>query len=719
MGEPVITLFLKTLEQLQKGGQLITGIQEEVEWIKRELEAMLAFLKEADRGQRRDGLVTAWVGEVRNLVYDAEDIIDTFVIRSSTLRWNLIKHIQMRYQVNSQIRKIKSRVTEVKERRDRYDVLKAVLFEFKSSREEAALDIMDDVNEGQLQERTYRYLENKNYLLVVDDLWEAQLWDELKQALPRDRGLVIFTSRIRDIASRVEDNCHIHELQPLPHELARDIFCLKAFGEEMTCPRELEALTEAIIRRCEGLPLAIVNLAGHLSRTESKQQEMQSLLYDLDWDHNHSTDLERLNKVLVCSYNHLPYYLKYCFLYIGLFPEDYEIGRKRLIRMWVAEGFVQKTSQKSEEEVANSYFKQLIDRSMIQSITLHARDVVKACKLHNLMREVATQMFKEEKFGAILVDRNNEIEDRQRRLSVYSNAENIPANIRLVRLLDLQGVGIESLPDEVGDLINLRNTNVSTLPRGINMLTELRHLHMASFFDRDNKDFLKIPKGKLCFKELQTLSGIDCDQNFMKQLRSLTNLRKLYIGGITGSNSEELCSCLRSISKHPTENLQLNPLLRSPPRLEKLKLQGSLRRIAKDICCSSGGFPKLTSLRILDIQSWERWMPIEEGTMPSLRLSAYCKLSDVIAITRWLSPPHSPSEFNSGRKVSIFKLPGYVQKEGYFVAALLVCSFFIDTTDARTIEYGPINDSSGGCDAMKEQNANLNLANPYDGACLA
>ncbi|XP_031253045.1 putative disease resistance RPP13-like protein 3 [Pistacia vera] len=592
----------------------------------------------------------------------------------------------MRYQVNSQIRKIKRRVTEVKERRDRYgilaseaqiiyrpsskstgaatpfareddilgidddveqimksslagrpnrrrvisvfgmgglgkttlvkevykrvkasfdchswvsispsydliDVLKAVLFEFKSSRKEAALDIMDDVNEGQLQERTYRYLENKNYLLVVDDLWEAQLWDELKQALPRDRGLVIFTSRIRDIASKVEDNCHIQELQHLPHELARDIFCRKAFGEEMTCPRELEALTEAIIRRCEGLPLAIVNLAGHLSRTESKQQEMQSLLHDLDWEHNHSTDLERLNKVLVCSYNHLPYYLKYCFLYIGLFLEDYEIGRKRLIRMWVAEGFVKKTSQKSEEEVANSYFKQLIDRSMIQSITLHARDVVKACKLHNLMREVATQMFKEEKFGAILVDRNNEIEDRQRRLSVYSNAENIPANIgnlnlrsfllfratemsssalrkllaelRLVRLLDLQGVGIESLPDEVGDLINLRyldlrgtmiknlpnsmknlrnlqtldirNTNVSTLPRGINMLTELRHLHMASFFERDNKDFLKIPKGKLCFKELQTLSGIDCDQNFMKQLRSLTNLRKLYIGGITGS----------------------------------------------------------------------------------------------------------------------------------------------------------------------------------------
>ncbi|KAJ0017487.1 hypothetical protein Pint_09714 [Pistacia integerrima] len=369
MGEPVITLFLKTLEQLQKGGQLITGIQEEVEWIKRELEAMLAFLKEADRGQRRDGLIRAWVGEVRNLVYDAEDIIDTFVIHSSTLRWNLIKHIQMRYQVNSQIRKIKRRVTEVKERRDRYGILAS----------------------------------------------EAQI--------------------------------------------------------------------------------------------------------------------------------------------------------------------IYRPSSKST---------------------------------------VATQMFKEEKFGAILVDRNNEIEDRQRRLSVYSDAENILANIelRLVRLLDLQGVGIESLPDEVGDLINLRyldfrgtmiknlpnsmknlrnlqtldirNTNVSTLPRGINMLTELRHLHMASFSERDNKDFLKMPKGKVCFKELQTLSGIDCDQNFMKQLRSLTNLRKLYIGGITGSNSKELCSCLREmkklssltiISKHPTENLQLNTLLRSPPRLEKLKLQGSLRRL--------------------------------------------------------------------------------------------------------------------------------------------
>ncbi|KAK3218905.1 hypothetical protein Dsin_012875 [Dipteronia sinensis] len=196
---------------------------------------------------------------------------------------------------------------------------------------------------------------------------------------------------------------------------------------------------------------------------------------------------------------------------------------------------------------------------------------------------------------------------------------------------------------------------------------------MASFLDSENTDFVQMPKGRLCFKELQTLSGIQCDEYFVKELRSLTNLRKLFIGRTGDACSKELHTSLgelkklRSltiISKHPFEDLQLNSLLKPPPYLEKLKLQVSASRlpnwfqylnrlhtlylfknllgedpfpvlqrlpnlvvltlassafICSDVCCSPQGFIKLTSLRILDIHSWVRWMPIEEGTMPSLR----------------------------------------------------------------------------------------------------
>ncbi|KAK9267720.1 hypothetical protein L1049_010153 [Liquidambar formosana] len=175
--------------------------------------------------------------------------------------------------------------------------------------------------------------------------------------------------------------------------------------------------------------------------------------------------------------------------------------------MWVAEGFVNKNSRQTDEEAANHYFTQLVDRSMIQAVTLFARDVVKACKIHDLMRDITTHMIKQEKFGDILEDGKKHIEERQRRLSICDNAQNVPSNmsklnlrsflmfriselsssalkkifaeLKLVRVLDLQGVPIKHLPKEVGYLIHLRyldlrGTLIENLPRSLKNLRNLQ-----------------------------------------------------------------------------------------------------------------------------------------------------------------------------------------------------------------------------------------------------
>ncbi|KAF8409637.1 hypothetical protein HHK36_005715 [Tetracentron sinense] len=827
MAEALLALFLGKLgEQLIQEGELFLGVHEDIEWIKSELHAMGAFLKDADKRRRRDEGVEAWVGQVRDLVYDADDVVDDFVIRMGTLHRNafsFLKQYRLRRRVCSQIRKIKRDVIEVKARRDRYgfqvaqeeasnshvssrgpgaaspfveehdivgieedveqltkwllkgdqrhrlvisvvgmgglgkttlvkevyknikmrfecyswvfvsqsytvrDVLRNILFGFKSSKGEPALDVMDAMDEGQLQERIYHYLQDKRYVLVLDDIWDARVWEEVKHALPSYRGRVIFTTRIRDLVSPIDDINHIYDLQPLSYELAWSIFCKKAFAKE-TCPEDSKEYTEAIVRRCGGLPLAIVTIGALMSNKGTNPPEWYSVLHTLSWELNHNRDLERLNTALLLSYNHLPFYLKYCFLYVGLFPEDYEIGRKRLIRMWVAEGFVRRSPGKTEEEVANNYFTKLIGRSMIQAITLHARDVVKACRIHDLMRDVAVHIFKQEKFGSICEHGDNTIEERQRRLSICNNANNIPLNmsklhlrsflmfriselssstlrkmlpdLKLLRVLDLQGVPIEILPNELGNLIHLRyldlrgtlienlpkslqnlrnlqtldvrNTKVKSFPSGMNMLQQLRHLHMASFRDRD-EGFAKMGRGTKCFKCLQTLSGVESDEDLVNELKSLTSLRKLYIGKMNITNCKKLCDSLMEmknlrsltvISEGWLELLQLESLSRPPPYLEKLKLQGPMHRLPKwfrslsclhtlylfkslisedpflilqglpnlvvltlassaylseEIGCDRGGFPKLKLLRILDNDEWVTWKPILEGTMPSLK----------------------------------------------------------------------------------------------------
>lgn len=862
MAEELILFFLRKLsEQLNEEGELLSGVHEDIEWIKNELQAMVAFLRDVHRTQQRDKRVGRWAEEVRKLVYDAEDIIDEFLIRMENPRWNFIKHLQTRHQVGSQIQKVKKRVMEVKERRDRYnwlhiaqentpgimrasstgfgaatpffqvddivgievhveqlvelliegksdrrqvisvfgmgglgkttlakevykrvktdfdcyswvflsqscnlrDVLQRILFGLKESKNEPAMEVMDVMNEGLLQEMIYNYLQDKMYLIVFDDVWDTEIWEELKHALPRERGQIILTTRIQDIASSVEDGCYIYHLHPLTHELAWKLFCKKAFRRMKACPEDLRGLAESIVNRCGGLPLAIVAIAGLLSSKGTNARDWQHVLDTLDWELNHDRDLDRLHKTLLLSYNHLPFYLKYCFLHIGLFPADYEIGRKRLIRMWVAEGFVEKSRSKTDEEVANHYFLKLIRGSMIQPITLPARDVVKACRVHDQMRDVAAYMLKQEMFGAALEAGDKEMEGRPRRLSIYDNAKNLPSNmgnlklrsflmfkitelsssnllkifeeLKLVRVLDLQGVPIERLPGEVGSLIHLRylnlrgtfikclpkqlkslrnlqtldirNTNLTSLPTGINRLQQLRHLHIASFCDRE-KGFLKMPKGKKWFKNLQTLSGVEPDEDLLKELRSLTNLRKLYIGGMNKTNSEELwvslgeMKSLRSftmVADSSPERPQVESLSRPPPSLEKLKLQVSMTRLPKwfvslrylhtlyllknflvedpfpilqqlpnlfvlilassaflstEICCRSGGFPKLTLLRILGMENWRRWMPIEEGTMPNLR---YLLIADC---PRLLGLPEGFHHLTALQDLTLIRMSSYL-----------------------------------------------------------
>ncbi|KAK9267627.1 hypothetical protein L1049_010058 [Liquidambar formosana] len=387
MAEALTAFFLRKLgDQLIQEGEILSGVQEDIEWIKRELQAMVAFLKDADRRQQKEDRIKTWVGEVRDLVYDAEDIIDEFVIQMDAHRWNIFKYFQVRHRVSTRIKKIKRDVKEIKGRRDRYgfhvvqenapptsscsssrgpgatspfiqeddivgieddveqiskllleresrqagdfsvwygwfgeklkarfdchswvfvsqssdsrDVLRNVLFGFKASKGEPALDVMDAMDEGRLQERTYHYLQDKEYLLVLDDVWDARVWEELKHALPRERGQILLTTRVTT-ASPVEENTYVYNLQPLSDELAWGIFCKKAFRGKKTCPEDLKEFAEAIVRRCGGLPLAIVAIGGLLLSKNTNLPEWQFVLNTLDWELNHSSDLERLNTTVV------------------------------------------------------------------------------------------------------------------------------------------------------------------------------------------------------------------------------------------------------------------------------------------------------------------------------------------------------------------------------------------------------------------------------------
>ena len=189
-----------------------------------------------------------------------------------------------------------------------------------------------------------QHLQSKRYLLLFDDVWNEAFSDEIEHALiSNNKGSrIIITTRKMNIAEYFKKSfsvhVNVHELQPLTPDKAWELFCNKVFRGQ--CPIELEDMTMEIVQKCGGLPLAIVAIGGLLSTKAKTMFEWRKVSQNLRMEFEHNVHLNSLTHILSLSYDDLPYHLKSCMLYFGIYPEDYVINRKRLTRQWMAEGFV-------------------------------------------------------------------------------------------------------------------------------------------------------------------------------------------------------------------------------------------------------------------------------------------------------------------------------------------------------------------------------------------
>ncbi|XP_058192293.1 putative late blight resistance protein homolog R1B-16 [Rhododendron vialii] len=254
-------------------------------------------------------------------------------------------------------------------------------------------------NEDTLGEKLHKYLRGKKYLIVMDDIWGIEAWNDIQRSFPRERkgSKVVFTSRLPIQSDSIY--CIPHRLAPLPKCCSWELLEKKVFGKKQ-CPPELMDIGKQIAEKCKGLPLTIVTIAGILA-TEDKTPDV--------WEdiakHLSSTiakNQEGCMKILELSYNHLPFHLKACFLYIGAHPEDYEIPVRELIWLWIAEGFIpQSAGRESLEAIAEDYLNCLVDRSLVMvAWKSRSHGGIKACRIHDLLRELCLKKAKEDNFFA-------------------------------------------------------------------------------------------------------------------------------------------------------------------------------------------------------------------------------------------------------------------------------------------------------------------------------
>ncbi|XP_022870586.1 putative late blight resistance protein homolog R1A-3 [Olea europaea var. sylvestris] len=304
---------------------------------------------------------------------------------------------------------------------------KNLLIEILSSMSNSKRDTYMKKEEESLVEDLYKNLKGRRYLIVVDDIWDIIVWSDLKRCFPDDGigSRILFTTRNKEVSLKASPRSVINELPFLSEVECWEILQGKVF-QDRKCPQELVDIGKLIAKNCHGLPLAVVVISGVLANMEKKKHLWKKIAKNLS---SHISEIpEKCIQTLQLSYNHLPMHLKPCFLYLGAFREDTNIPVRKLISLWVAEGFIKKEEHKNIEDVAREYLMKLIDRSLVLVAERRYDGGVKTCKIHDLLREMCLSIAEENNFLKLIKDNDDDEQRLFSQVSTYQRHHRLSIN---------------------------------------------------------------------------------------------------------------------------------------------------------------------------------------------------------------------------------------------------------------------------------------------------
>uniref|UniRef100_A0A6N2LQU7 NB-ARC domain-containing protein n=1 Tax=Salix viminalis TaxID=40686 RepID=A0A6N2LQU7_SALVM len=423
----------------------------------------------------------------------------------------------------------------------------------------------------------------QKWILILDDLWNSFELHDVGIHSSFKGCKLILTTRLQTVCDQI-DCQHKIKLKPL---LEGESWTL--FKENLRCHMalsdEVKGIAKAVARKCAGLPLGIITVAGSLRGVDDPHQWRNTLKKLKDSE----TGDMKVFKLLRFSYDRLDdLALQKCLQYCALFPEDYSVEREKLICYLIDEGIIKGMGRRQDAfDEGHTMLNKLQNVCLLESDK--TEDGGKYVKMHDLIRDMAIQIMQEMyevivKSGAQLKelpDAEYWTENLTRVSLMRNNFEEIPPShspmcpnlstlllcdnevLRLIadsffkefrglKVLDLSKTNIQKLPESISDLVSLTAlllTNCKMLrdvpslkklmalkrldlfgtdvmPQGMECLTNLRCLRMKAYRERDPMEF---PSGVL--PKLSRLQVLALDVFLItvkgKEVGSLRNLETL------------------------------------------------------------------------------------------------------------------------------------------------------------------------------------------------
>ncbi|MCD7471153.1 hypothetical protein HAX54_011463 [Datura stramonium] len=544
----------------------------------------------------------------------------------------------------------------------RSDLLKAIIHDAIGASPD------DFPTEADAAEKLRKTLLTKRYLILVDDVWEANAWDDLRPCFydAKNGSRIILTTRHLEVANYATSISKPISLRMFNDEESWKLLQHKVFGKE-SCSSALEKVGQQIGKRCGGLPLSIVLVAGILQKMEKEEKSWKQVAWTL------GSDIHSDSKAIIeQSYQNLPYHLKSCFLYFGAFAEDIEIDVSSLTRLWIAEAFIKSCGDKSLEDIAEGYLENLIERNLVMAARRDDLDgKVEACCIHDLLLEFCKERATEENLLRwIEWDQNANPSSciyphkhPQCRLAFSGMRENLEElssscslvssvlfagkdsfysriskvyisldfnNFKFLKVLNLENalpilyfptdlvylmyfaarIKQESIPSSIANLRNLETLIVRgayySLPITVWKMATLRHLHITG-----------------CFWPLESVEELFEDSSKLYDMKTVStplvgSIEELELVLTKAPNIRELRCGLSAFSRDPL------PLLDFPTQLQTLDIFGpTFDEVLRDfpICISVSNLKKMTvSTFRLGLQHLSNFARLQ--TLQALELSS-------------------------------------------------------------------------------------------------
>ncbi|KAH7690190.1 P-loop containing nucleoside triphosphate hydrolase protein [Dioscorea alata] len=711
---------------------MVLGVKDELQRLRRRMDRIARVLKDAEKRRIQEETVKGWIDELKDLMYDADDIIDLCMIQGTGLLQDVDHHSQLpessttastrvccnfpllscvrtvpfRYKIADKIKSLNDRLTEISEDKDKFNfiissqssadayvmneasysqsssllepdvvgwdikdatkslvellvspheqkcrlfaivgmggigkttlaqqiyndpkindafVLRSWIWVSKSftSRTDLLKEIIRNTGGRYGESTTIAELQNilcdvlcgKSLFLVLDDIWDDNIWNDLiKNPIggTTTKCRVLVTTRDRNTGVKM-GALHIHNVNKLSLDSGWELLCKRVFtNNDKRDMQRMKDIGMKIVEKCDGLPIAIKAIASVLVTKGQNRREWENVLNSDAW-----TIIglpEELQGALYLSYEALPSALKHCFLYCALYPRGHKFHVEDLVCHWIAEGYIEAKGNTSMEDVAKSYYMELICRSFLQPDPMYVD--MSRCTIHDLLQALAEFFAGGESFsGDPQEEQSTESMKRLRRLTVTSNRESVSiphldclrslrlwtppslntqviGNLKHLRLLFLNGDKIENIPDSIGDLVHLRlldleHTCIHNLPNSLGNLINLQFLLL-----NDCKSLHILPNSITKLYNLRWLRVDNTSLNYVPKgigkLEHLHHVEGLIIGdsgddGEEGCNLEEL-QMLEKLSHLSIRNLEKSSSKSSSVLSSKIHLR-ELR-----LCCTA------------------------------------------------------------------------------------------------------------------------------------